>query len=225
MGKLFIVATPIGNLGDITLRALEVLKGVDAVICEDTRRTGLLLKHYSIVKPLFVLNDFNEARNVPDLIAKLKTGKNLALVSDAGTPLVSDPGFKLVRECIREGVDLESIPGPSSVITALTISGLPPDKFFFIGYPPKKDGERKKIFNNLAAITQLLKTTIIMFESPYRLTKTLSGVLEIFGDVDITICRELTKMHEGVRREKVSESITHFQKTPVKGELTILLHL
>lgn len=224
MGKLYIVATPIGNLGDITLRALEVFKQVDGVICEDTRRTGLLLHRYNIKKPMIVLNDYNEAKIVLSLVSRLKNGEHLALVSDAGTPLISDPGFKLVRECIKEDIKVESTPGPSAVVTALTISGLPPDKFFFVGYVPKKSGDHQKLLTNLASIPRIIRATIILFESPHRLIKTLTSIQEIFGDIDVVICRELTKIHEESRREKISESIAHFKSTTPKGEFTILLN-
>src|SRR3989344_8543935 len=140
---LYIVPTPIGNLGDITLRVLEVLQSVDGIICEDTRRTGLLLNHYQIKKPLVILNDFNGFKTFPQIIERLKSGENLALVSDAGTPLISDPGFKLVRECLHQGIPVDSLPGPSSILPALILSGLPPDKFLFLGYPPEKKGHRK----------------------------------------------------------------------------------
>lgn len=221
-GTLYIVATPIGNLQDTTLRALKILTGVDGIVCEDTRRTNLLLNNYQIKKPLLALNDFNELKVTPKVIDKLKEGRNIALVSDSGTPLVSDPGFKLVRECIKEGIKVESIPGPSSVLAALTVSGLPTDKFLFLGFLPKKEGHRKKLLQNLNNVLQVFKTTVIFFETPHRLLETLSELEETFGDTEITICRELTKIHEEVRREKNSESISHFQKVKPKGEFTIL---
>src|SRR3989344_1240243 len=159
---LYIVPTPIGNLGDITLRVLEVLQSVDGIICEDTRRTGLLLNHYQIKKPLIILNDYNEFKTFPQIIERLKSGQNLALVSDAGTPLISDPGYKLVRECIFQEIEIDSLPGPSSVITALTLSGLPPDKFLFLGYPPEKEGHRIDLFHKLTLIHGSIKVTYIM---------------------------------------------------------------
>ena len=227
MGTLYIVATPIGNLKDITLRAIEILKSMDLIVCEDTRVTGRLLSHYEIQRKMLALNDFNEERKVPEIINYLKDGMDVALVSDAGTPLISDPGYKLVREAIRVGIRVGTIPGPSALISALTISGKPPDKFLFLGYLPKKPVKRKKILQSLSSILQSmvnseLKATVILYESPYRLVEMLKDVLEVFGDVDITICRELTKMHEEVRREKVSESIKHFSEVTPKGEFTIL---
>src|SRR3989344_6738849 len=168
---LYIVPTPIGNLGDITLRALEVLKSVDGIICEDTRRTGILLKHYQIEKPLLVLNDFNESQQIDHIIEKLKIGANIALVSDAGTPLISDPGYKLIRECIAKDIPVDSLPGPSSVITALTLSGLPPDKFTFLGYLPEKPGHRKELLEGVklnhleGGLRRHLRVTYIIFVS------------------------------------------------------------
>ena len=220
--KLFIVATPIGNLKDITLRALEVLKAVDYILCEDTRVTGKLLNRYEISKKLVPFNDFNEDKKAQAIINDLVSGQNIALVSDAGTPLISDPGYKLVRTCIHQGIAVETIPGPSSVIAALTISGLPPDKFTFVGYLPKKDSKRKKLLEDLKRSREIVRSTIIAFESPFRLLKALEDIKEVFGDIEITICRELTKMHEEVKQEKISESITYFSKNIPKGELVLL---
>lgn len=221
---LYIVATPIGNLGDITLRSLEILKSVDGIICEDTRRTSLLLNHYQIRKPLLVLNDYNERLGVQPLIERLKAGENLALVSDAGTPLISDPGYKLVRECIHQGIEVDSLPGPSSVITALTLSGLPPDKFFFLGYPPEKPSHRLKFFQTIYGRDKFetLKATYILFASPHKLLKTLEDMKEVFGNINIVICRELTKAHQEIRREKLTDSLNHFKKINPKGELVVL---
>ncbi|OGD88042.1 16S rRNA (cytidine(1402)-2'-O)-methyltransferase [Candidatus Curtissbacteria bacterium RIFCSPHIGHO2_01_FULL_41_11] len=223
MGVLYIVATPIGNLKDITLRAVETLKAVDLVVCEDTRVFGKLANEYGVDKPTFVLNDFNEAVKVDQLIKRLQDGDNLALVSDAGTPLVSDPGFKLVREAVAGGVKVESIPGPTAAIAALTVSGLPCDKFMFVGYLSKKDGQRKTVLMNLKSIREILKTTFIIYESPFRLVKTLESIKEVFGDIEVVICRELTKMHEETRREKISACIQNFLENTPKGEFILLL--
>ena len=222
MGTLYIVATPIGNLKDITLRAIDVLLSVDLVVSEDTRVTGLLLKHFEISKKMVSVSDFNEEQRVGEVILNLKQGKNIALVSDAGTPLVSDPGYKLVREAIAQKVMLEAIPGPSAAIAALTISGMPSDRFMFVGYLSKKDGKRKTQLEDLGKIDDIVKTTFIIYESPYRLVKTLNAIKSVFGDIDTVICRELTKLHEESRREKVSESLEHFEKTNPKGEFVIL---
>lgn len=218
---LYILPTPIGNLKDITLRALEVLQKVDGIICEDTRRTSLLLNHYQIKKPLLVLNDFNEAKVFPQFLEKLKSGQNLALVSDAGTPLISDPGFKLVRECLTLGIQVDSLPGPSSPVTALTLSGLPPDKFLFLGYLPEKQGKRKEILNNLATTYNLLPTTYIIFVSPYKLIKTLEDIKEVFGDIEVVLAHELTKIHQSVESRKISEWLKEL-KNP-KGEYILLM--
>jgi 16S rRNA (cytidine1402-2'-O)-methyltransferase len=226
MGILYIVATPIGNLQDITLRAIKVLQSVDVIACEDTRKTGILLSQIlpiGVNKPKLVsYYEQNELQRIPEVVTAIKDGLNIALVSDAGTPTVSDPGFKLVRECIKEGIKIESLPGASSVITALTVSGLPTDKFLFVGYPPKKPGHRKTLFENLTKLP--IKTTIILFEGPHHIIRTLEGMKEAFGDIDIVICRELTKIYEEIRREKISKSLEHFEKTLPKGEFVILLN-
>lgn len=223
MGTLYIVATPIGNLKDITLRAIEKLSEADYILCEDTRITGRLLNHYDLKKPMVAFNDFNENLKTPDVIRDLTIGKNIALVSDAGTPLIADPGYKLVREAIAAGIKIDSISGPSAVISALTISGKPPDKFFFLGYLPKKENKRMELLNRLASIIKNFKMTIVFYESPYRLLGTLRDLLEVFGDIDLVICRELTKLHEEVRRERVSSSIDYFSKVSPRGEFTIVL--
>jgi 16S rRNA (cytidine1402-2'-O)-methyltransferase len=221
-GKLFLVATPIGNLDDTTLRAIETLKEVDLILAEDTRRTKILLDYYQIKKPMISFFEGNEERKIPQVLAKLTQGQNIAQVSDSGTPLISDPGFKLVREAIKESIEVESIPGPSAVLTALTISGLPPDKFLFLGYLPKRPGKRNQILKNIQLINQLIKITLILFESPHRLIKTLEDLKEVFGEIEIVVCRELTKIHQEVRREKISQSLAHFNQIKPKGELTIL---
>lgn len=222
---LTIVATPIGNLKDITLRALEVLSSVDEVICEDSRRTGLLLNNYNIKKPLSVLNDYNEVRIIPQIISKLEGGKNLALVSDAGTPLISDPGYKLVRECKRMGISVDSIPGPSSVITALTLSGLPPDKFLFLGYLPEKVGHRKELLNRLTAIQDSITVTYILFVAPHKLKQTLEDINEALGDIEVCLAKELTKIHQNVSIKRVSVWLEELSKKPPKGEYIILFRL
>lgn len=213
---LYIIPTPIGNLKDITLRALEVLKEVDGIVCEDTRRTGLLLKHYQIEKPLLILNDFNEAKQINHILGKLKEGANIALVSDAGTPLISDPGYKLIRECIAQNIKIDSLPGPSSVITALTLSGLPPDRFIFVGYPPEKTGHRTKWLENLKKID----ATIICFVAPHKLLRTLEDMKGVYGDIEITLAHELTKIYQSVDSKKISD-FQNKLKSP-KGEYILL---
>lgn len=220
---LTIVPTPIGNLKDITLRALEVLQSADEIICEDSRRTSLLLNHYEIKKPLIVVNDFNEYRSETLIIQKLKEGKNLALVSDAGTPLVSDPGFKIVRSAIELGLEVDSLPGPSSVTTALTLSALPPDKFMFIGYLPEKEGKRKTQLQNLKEISGLIPVTFIIFVAPHKLIKTLEEIVTVLDDPKISLAKELTKIHQEVKSGRVSEILENL-KNP-KGEYILLLNL
>jgi len=240
MGILFLVSTPIGNLEDITLRALKTLFNVEVIACEDTRKLGQLLNLYKTSerftsisrlmdttctkKPnLISLYEENEIKRIPEIINYLREGKNVALVSNAGTPTISDPGYKLVRECIDENILVESIPGPSSVLTALTISGLPTDKFLFLGFLPKKQSKRLKLLKNYTLTP--IPCTLIFFESPFRLLKTLEELKELFGDIEIVICRELTKIYEEIRREKISVSINHFIKVKPKGEFTLLFNI
>lgn len=226
---LYIVPTPIGNLKDTTLRSLEILQEVDAVVCEDTRRTSILLNHYQIKKPLIVLNDFNESKNLALLIFRLKSGEKLALVSDAGTPLISDPGYKLVRECLRQGIPVDSLPGPSSVLTALTLSGLPPDKFMFLGYLPEKPGHRKqllegvKLFHLEGGIRSHHSFTIVIFIAPHKLLRTLENMKEIFGDIEVVLAHELTKIHQSVKEQKISKWLEELKKP--KGEYVLLFRL
>lgn len=228
-GTLYIVATPIGNLQDISKRAIAVLSSVETIACEDTRKTGILLASFGVAskkKPhLISYYEQNELQRIPQIITALKNGLSVALVSDSGTPTISDPGFKLVRECIREEIKVESIPGPSSVISALVSSGLPTDKFLFLGFLPKKSGHRTKMLQNISSIVQTIKLTVITFEAPHRLVGTLEEIKEVFGDIEIVLCRELTKIYEEIRREKISESLLHFEKINPKGEIVILFNL
>lgn len=235
MGTLFIVSTPIGNLQDISLRALKTLFNVDVIACEDTRRTGLLLQklvdefaeHPEDKKRPMLLSYYEqiEAQRIPEIIEYLTEGHDVALISDAGTPLISDPGFKLVRECLTQNIKVESVPGASSVLTALTSSGLPTDKFTFVGYPPHKPGHRVTFFESIKKAQESLNTTVILFEAPHKLKKTLEELKNAFGDIEIVITRELTKIHEEIRKEKISEAQKHFQKTTPKGEFVLLFHL
>jgi len=236
-GILYIIATPIGNLQDLSFRAIKILfNSAEIIACEDTRHTGLLLKYIrdnnlssqKDFKPtLLSYYEQNELKRIPQILNALKNGVNVALVSDAGTPTISDPGFKLVRECVKEGIRVVSIPGPSSVISALVASGLPTDKFLFLGYPPKKQGKRKNLFSELFQCFKTFKQiqpTVIFFESPYRLIDALQSLLEVFGDINIVVARELTKKYEEIRREKISESIDHFSKIAPKGEFVVLFN-
>lgn len=222
---LYLVPSPIGNLKDITLRAIESLTQADGIICEDSRRTSILLNHYQIKKPLLVLNDFNEGREFPKILNKLKEGQNLSLVSDAGTPLISDPGYKLVRACFEQGIEVESLPGPSSILPALTLSGLPPDKFFFLGYLPEKQGQRITLLNKLITINSTLSATFIVFVSPYKLVKTLEDLNKTFGDIEVVLAHELTKIHQSVNKQLITAWQEQYNKQKPKGEYVLLFNL
>lgn len=218
VGTLYLVSTPIGNLEDITFRALRILKDVDLVLCEDTRYTRKLLDHYKINRHLESFFEHNEEVKVGRVLKLLESDQNIALVSDGGTPLVSDPGYRLVKGAIGRGVVIVPIPGPSAVITALCASGLPTDRFNFVGFLPQKIGKRKNFLEELKSFSG----TIIAFESPMRLLFTLMDLKEIFGDIPVCIAREMTKVHEEFFRGKVSEAIESFKQRPVKGEVTLI---
>ena len=219
MSKLYLVPTPIGNLGDITLRAIEVLKEVDLVLAEDTRKSGFLLKHFQISKPVHSHHKFNEHRTIESLVQRLMGGTSIALVTDAGTPGISDPGFLLVRACIEQGVAVESLPGPTAFVPALVNSGLPCEKFVFEGFLPQKKGRQKRL-TELAAETR----TMVLYESPYRLVKTLSQMAEHFGpDRKGSVSRELTKVHEETIRGTLEELALHYSQGTVKGEIVIVV--
>lgn len=222
---LYLIATPIGHLKDITLRALDTLREVDLVLCEDTRHTGKLLNHYKINKPLSSFHEHNEQQRIPQVVDKLNREQKIALVSDAGTPTISDPGYKLVRQCLQHKIKIEAIPGPSAILTALVVSGMPTDKFLFLGYLPRKKSQREKLFLNLGKEEHRFKQTYIAFETPYRLLKSLQDLYESSGDIDIAVCRELTKVHEEVRREKISQSIAYFENAKPRGEMTLVFRL
>ena len=216
---LYVVATPIGNLGDITLRALEILKDVDLVAAEDTRHSGILLKHYQIAKPLISYHEHNEAMRTAQLVERLAAGEKIALITDAGTPGVSDPGARLIRECIKRGLDFTIIPGPSSILTALVGSAFSAEKFFFGGFLPIKSGQRERELR--AAATR--KETSIYFESPYRLTKTLKASIDVLQDRQLCVARELTKKFEEFRRGAAADLLVHYEKHPSKGEIVLLI--
>ncbi len=217
-GTLYIVATPIGNLQDITLRALETLRRVDRIACEDSRQTGKLLHAHQIDKPLTSLHDHNERQRTPALLEELRRGRSIALVSDGGTPLISDPGWRLVHDAIAEGLPVSWIPGPTALIGALVLSGLPAERFIFEGFLPPKSAARRKRLEAFRGEAR----TVVVYESPHRLTKTLADIREILGDVPVACARELTKMFEEVRRGPVSEALAHFEQHAPRGECVIV---
>src|SRR3990167_11136938 len=208
-GTLYVISTPIGNLGDISKRAVDTLKNLDILLVEDTRVSGKLLKNFDINVKMVSFNEYSEKTKTDLIINLLKDGKKVGIISDAGTPLISDPGFLLVREAIKNGIKVIAIPGPTALIYALTVSGLPTDKFIFLGYLPKKGGKRTNILKNLKKASEYITATVIFYESPYRLLATLRNINEVFGDIDMVVCRELTKMHEEVLRESVPKLIEH----------------
>ena len=218
-GTLYIVATPIGNLQDVSARAVETLKSVDVIACEDTRQTGKLLAHYGISKPLTSLHDHNERARTPQLIEQLTSGQSVALVSDGGTPLVSDPGWHFVRKAIDAGIAVSWIPGPSALIGALVLSGLPTERFIFEGFLHATAGRKRA---RLEALKDE-ERTVVIYESPHRVVKTLTEIREVLGDIQVAVARELTKMFEEVRRGSVSELIAHFEQKPPKGEFVIVV--
>jgi len=218
-GKLYIVSTPIGNLSDMTLRAVDILKTVDLIAAEDTRHTGILLKHYAIQTRQIAYHDHNKEKITPRILEQLRDGANIAVVSDAGTPGISDPGFYLVRECLRNNIEVEPVPGASAMMAALVVSGLPTDRFCFEGFLPKTSG---KLSTRLADLKNE-KRTMIFFESPHRIIKTMTAALEIFGDRRAFVGRELTKKFEQHYRYNLSELIAILRSNPPKGEIVLLV--
>jgi 16S rRNA (cytidine1402-2'-O)-methyltransferase len=216
---LFLVGSPIGNLGDITLRALEVLKDVVIVAAEDTRRSSILLKRFDISKPLISFHQHNEARRTAELIERLRHGEKVALLTDAGMPSISDPGYRLVRACIESGVRIEIIPGPSAVLTALVGSGLPTDRFYFGGFLPVKSGQRETEL--LAALAR--DCTSVYFESPHRILKSLAVLRRVDPRRLVCVARELTKQFEEYRRGEVESVLAHYVTHPPKGEITLVI--
>lgn len=217
--SLYLVPTPIGNLGDITLRALNILKKVDTILAEDTRTSGFLLKHYEIAKPLQSFHIFNEHKTLAGLIERMKGGEVMALISDAGTPGISDPGFLLIREALKAGLNVDCLPGATALIPALVKSGFPTDRFVFEGFLPHKKG-RQTMLKRLAEEDR----TIVLYESPHRLIKTLEQVMEFFGsDRHVSVSRELTKLHEETFTGTVQEVHHHFSIKEVKGEIVLVI--
>jgi 16S rRNA (cytidine1402-2'-O)-methyltransferase len=218
-GTLYLVATPIGNLEDITLRALRVLKECDVVAAEDTRHSGQLLKHFGISKPLLSYFQFNEARRSEEIIERLRRGEKVALVTDAGSPGISDPGERVVQAALAAGLRVESVPGACALVAALTASGLPTDEFHFIGFLPHKSGQRR---NQLAAL-QSFAGTLALYESPYRVAKLLGELQEVFPDRQVVLARELTKKFEEYLRGTPTELLALIQKRSLKGEFVVLV--
>ena len=219
MGKLYVVPTPVGNLEDMTIRAIRVLKEVDLILAEDTRTSGVLLKHFEIKNAMLSHHKFNEHQTVEGIVNRIKAGENVALISDAGTPGISDPGFLLVRECLRHDVEVTCLPGPTAFVPALVASGLPDERFAFEGFLPQKKGRVTRL-TALQAETR----TMVFYESPYRLVKTLTQFMEFFGaERLVAVSREISKVHEETIRGTLAEVVEHFRQAEPKGEIVIVL--
>lgn len=217
-GKLYLVPTPIGNLQDITLRALETLRNVDLIAAEETRRASILLRHFEIHKPTVSYHDFNEREMTPRLLAKIVAGENIALITDAGSPGISDPAFYLVREAIKQNLVAEALPGPTALIPALVLSGLPCHRFVFEGFPPAKKG-RQTFFQALAQESR----TIVLYEAPHRMVATLEAIQKWWGNRRLALARELTKLHEEVWRGRVAELLENLRQRTLKGECVLVI--
>ena len=219
MGKLYVVPTPVGNLEDMTLRAIRVLKEADLILAEDTRTSGILLKHFEIKNSMQSHHKFNERQTVENIVSRIKAGETIALISDAGTPGISDPGFLVVRECVRNGIEVQCLPGATAFVPAIVSSGLPNERFCFEGFLPQKKGRMTRL-NSLVDESR----TMIFYESPYRLVKTLMQFAEIFGpERPVSVCREISKIHEESVRGTLEEVIKHFTETEPRGEIVIVL--
>ncbi len=219
MGKLYIVPTPIGNLEDITFRALKILKEVDVILAEDTRTSGFLMKHFGIDKPLQAYHKFNEHKALLSLVSRLKSGQTMALVSDAGTPSISDPGFLIVRACVQEEIEVECLPGATALIPALVNSGFPSDRFCFEGFLPQKKGRQKRL-------TELAEEerTLIFYESPFRIAKLIGEIAQYFGaERQVSISRELSKIHEETLRGTASDLAKELETKTLKGEIVVVI--
>jgi 16S rRNA (cytidine1402-2'-O)-methyltransferase len=218
-GCLYLVGTPIGNLEDITLRALRILKEVDQIACEDTRHTQKLLTHYDIHQPLVSYHEHNELTRAPELVLALEQGAKIALVSDAGMPLVSDPGHRLVTLCLRHKIPVVPIPGPSALLASLSASGLPNEEFLFVGFLPARSGERRRALERL----RIEDRTIILYEAPHRVAESVGDAREILGDRHACLAREVTKLHEEFLRGRLSEIAASLEERPARGEITLLI--
>ena len=219
MGKLYVVPTPVRNLEDMTFRAIRILKEADLILAEDTRTSGILLKHFEIKNAMQSHHKFNEHQTVEKVVERIKAGETVALISDAGTPGISDPGFLVVRECVRNGIEVQCLPGATAFVPALVASGLPDERFCFEGFLPQKKGRMTRL-NALKEETR----TMIFYESPYRLIKTLTQFIEYFGpDRQVSVCREISKVHEESVRGTLQEVVAHFTETEPRGEIVIVL--
>lgn len=218
-GTLYVVSTPLGNLEDITLRSLRILREVDLIAAEDTRRTGILLQHYGIQKPLTSFFQGNEQKKKEIILNRLREGRKVALVSDGGTPGISDPGYPLIREALEEGVAVVPVPGPCAAIASLSVSGLSTDAFRFRGFLPRRSGKRREVLNEWARARE----TLVFYESPHRIVRTLQDILEVLGDREMALARELTKVHEEVLRGRVSEVLSAITQRKPKGEITLVI--
>ena len=219
MGTLYLVPTPVGNMEDMTFRAVRLLKEADLILCEDTRTSGILLKHYDIHRQLMAHHKFNEHGPSAGIVERLRGGQTICLITDAGTPGISDPGFFLVREAVAAGIEVQTLPGATAFVPALVSSGLPCDRFTFEGFLPQKKGRQTRL-------TQLSEETrtMIFYESPYRLVKTLQQLGEFFGqERQVSVCREISKIHEESVRGTIEEVVAHFTQTPPKGEIVIIV--
>ena len=219
MGRLYVVPTPVGNLEDMTFRAIRILKEADLILAEDTRTSGILLKHFEIKRPMMSHHKFNEHQTVEGIVNRIKAGETIALISDAGSPAISDPGFLVVRECVRHGIEVQCLPGATAFVPALVSSGLPNDRFCFEGFLPQKKGRMTRLTS-----LQEEKRTMIFYESPYRLVKTLIQFAEFFGaERQVAVCREISKIHEECVRGTLTEVIQHFTTSEPKGEIVVIL--
>lgn len=219
MGKLYVVPTPVGNLEDMTLRAIRILKEADLILAEDTRTSGVLLKHYEIKNAMQSHHKFNEHKTVESIVERIKAGETVALISDAGTPGISDPGFLIVRECVKNGIEVQCLPGATAFVPALVSSGLPDERFCFEGFLPQKKGRMTRL-NALKDEPR----TMVFYESPYRLLKTLTQFAETFGaERPVSVCREISKIHEESVRGTLQEVIAHFTETEPRGEIVIIV--
>ncbi|MDO4181049.1 MAG: 16S rRNA (cytidine(1402)-2'-O)-methyltransferase [Bacteroidales bacterium] len=219
MGKLYVVPTPVGNLEDMTFRAIRVLKEADLILAEDTRTSGILLKHYEIKNAMQSHHKFNEHKTVESIVNRIKAGETVALISDAGTPGISDPGFLIVRECVKNDIEVQCLPGATAFVPALVSSGLPDERFCFEGFLPQKKGRMTRL-----KALQEEKRTMIFYESPYRLVKTLTQFVEYFGaERPVSVCREISKIHEESVRGTLTDVITHFTVNEPKGEIVIIV--